>query len=124
MKESQSPPRQLPVGLNLEEGETVVRDEIVSVITGWLAQFSRLILTDQRLIFVPLSSPLVLTVYDVRLAEVADVAPGSFLARLRLGKFLGYPEAVVALQDGKMVRFRATSATAWIDAIRSLLNET
>jgi hypothetical protein len=122
MKESQTPPRPLPVGLDLEEGEAVFKDQMVSVITGWLSEFSRLMLTDRRLIFLPLygGGPLAV-MYDVRLSEIASVAPGSLWARLRLGKFMGYPEAVVTLRDGEMVRFRATSATGWINAIEGLI---
>ena len=121
MNDSVSVVRPLPVGFALETGEAAVKDEMVTQLSGWVSLFTRAVLTNRRLILFPVSDgvvPLIHGVYDVRLVDIEVARQGPWWSRLVPGYSLLHPTVSLQIHNAPEVRFRARSASTWIQAIQ------
>jgi hypothetical protein len=109
--------------LQLDTGELLIKDEVASLITGLVNPPIRLLLTNRRLVIIPIF-PIVssrLKAQEYPLSAINSVMPGRWWYRL-IGPYVGLPTFKVRIDDHQStIVLQVKSASKWISAIRNAI---
>ena len=110
----------------LAQDEKLIRDaEVASQTLGYRSSWRRLVLSTQRLIFLPMASgvpvqiPRPIPQVEISLREISVVERSGGLQRF-VGKCLGFPVFIITIKSGKCYQFKAKDAHDWVTDIEQL----
>jgi len=97
----------------LESGEAELHAERVDRITSFLPSPGLLVVTSQRLLFIPRNRDFIplrrLPAIEVRLEEISDVSRGTWWEGLK-GGVPGLRPVILAMKDGRRLAFQSGNA--------------